>query len=33
LAVYASGAAAQIEAAITHLQSSGVVVQVVQVKD
>lgn len=32
LAVYASGEAAKIEAAITHLQNSGVVVQVVQVK-
>lgn len=33
LALYASGEAAQIEAAIAHLQASGVVVQVVAVKD
>lgn len=32
LAVYASGDAAKIEAAISHLKSSGVVVQVVEVK-
>ncbi|MNT98055.1 Methionine import ATP-binding protein MetN [compost metagenome] len=32
LAVYASGEAAKIDAAITHLKSSGVVVQVVEVK-
>jgi len=30
--VYASGDAAKIEAAIEHLKSSGVVVQVVEVK-
>ena len=33
LAVYASGAAAQIDTAIAHLRASGVVVQVVQVKE
>ena len=32
LAVYASGEAAKIEAAITHLQQTGVIVQVVEVK-
>ena len=32
LAVYASGEAAKIEAAITHLQQAGVIVQVVEVK-